>query len=129
MKAIKIAYLITTGFFCLWMLGNAYGYLFTEEAKRLCIHFGFPSYFRVELGLAKFIGVIVLLVPLKNTIAKEWVYAGFVITLISGFIAHLVSGDPVSSAFGPLLALGLLITSYFTFHRIQITRSDTIPTL
>lgn len=111
------------------MLGNAYGYLTSEEARRLCVHFGFPDYFRVELAVAKLIGVIVLVLPgLKGRI-NEWAYAGFVITVISGFIAHLASGDSFRNSASALIALVLVVVSYASYHRLQtlqsITRSTT----
>jgi hypothetical protein len=109
---MKVVYWITTGLFSLWMLLNACAYLFSAEAKRLCAHFGFPDYFRVELAIAKIIGVIVLLAFKR----KEWAYAGFTITVISGFIAHLASGDSLLSASAALLALSLLLTSYIYYE-------------
>jgi len=109
---MKVVYWVTTGLFCLWMMLNAYAYLFSEEAKHICAHFGFPDYFRVELAIAKIMGVIVLLLPIRFRL-KEWAYAGFAITVISGFIAHLSSGDSLLSSSSALIALVLLFTSYF----------------
>lgn len=45
---------MTTGIFSLWMLLNAQAYLFSDEAKRICAHLGFPAYFRIEPGIAQF---------------------------------------------------------------------------
>lgn len=118
MKSQKIIYSITTGLFSLWMLKNAYAYLTTEEAKLLCLHFGLPDYLRIELAIFKIIGVLVLLIPIIGRL-KEWAYAGFAITMISGFIAHLASGDPLLSSLSALLALALLLTSYFSFHKLK----------
>src|SRR5262245_43806707 len=99
----RTIYWISTGIFCLWMLQNAYAYLTMEQAKRLCVHFGFPDYLRVELAIAKIIGVVVLLTPSGKL--KEWAYAGFTITMISGFIAHLASGDGIVAASSAVIAL------------------------
>ena len=122
MQVQKTVYWVTTGLFSLWMLLNVYGYLFSDEAKRLCAHFGFPDYFRIELGIAKFIGVIVLLMPIKKFMLKEWAYAGFVITIISGFIAHLSSGDSLRSSSSALVALAILLAAYFSYHKMQAVR-------
>lgn len=122
MKSQKIIYSITTGFFSLWMIQNAYVYLTTEEAKQLCLHFGLPDYLRVELAIFKIIGVIILLLPIIQGRLKEWAYAGFAITMISGFIAHLASGDSFLSSLSALLALAILLTSYFSFHKIKSDR-------
>jgi putative oxidoreductase len=122
MKSQKIIYSITTGLFSLWMMKNAYAYLTTEEAKQLCIHFGLPDYLRIELAIFKIIGVLVLLLPIIRGRLKEWAYAGFTITMISGFIAHLASGDSLVSSLSALLALVILLTSYFSFHKIKSYR-------
>ena len=116
MKAQKTVYWTTTSLFSLWMIANAYAYLFVDEARVLCAHFGFPGYFRVELAIAKIMGVLVLLLPVKMPRLKEWAYAGFVITVISGFIAHLFSGDGLLAASSALVALALLLTSYFCYR-------------
>jgi len=117
MKRRPILYWLTTGLFSLWMLSNAYAYLTSAEAKRLCVHFGFPDYFRQELAVAKLLGVIVLVLPgLKGRI-KEWAYAGFVITVLSGFIAHLASGDSLAGSASALMALLLVVVSYTSYHR------------
>ena len=118
MKLQKSVYWITTGLFALWMLLNAKAYLFSDEAKQLCAHFGFPGYFRIELGIAKIIGVIILLTPTSKSRLVEWAYVGFGITIISGFIAHVASGDTVIASLSALLALAILVTSYFSYHRL-----------
>jgi hypothetical protein len=57
---------------------------------------GFPDYFRIELVTAKIIGAIVLLLPITSVRVKEWVYAGFIISMVSALIAHTCCGEPVS---------------------------------
>ncbi|OJU74617.1 MAG: DoxX-like family protein [Bacteroidetes bacterium 47-18] len=119
MKYQKIIYWSASVLFAVWMLTNAYAYLTSEEAKLLCHHFGFPGYFRVELAIAKIIGVIVLLVPMIKGRWKEWAYAGFTITMISGFIAHLASGDSLLSASSAIVALAILLISYITYPNLK----------
>ena len=119
MKYQKIIYWSASILFSLWMLANAYAYLTSDKAKQLCQHFGFPDYFRIELAIAKTIGVIVLLVPIIKERWKEWAYAGFTITMISGFIAHLASGDSLLSVFSAIVALALLLTSYITYSNLK----------
>ena len=124
MKRNKIVYWLTTSLFSLWMIGNAWAYLTSDEAKRLCVHFGFPDYFRVELAVAKLIGVVILVLPGLIGRLKEWAYAGFVITVISGFIAHLASGDSLLASSSALVALVLVLTSYGSYHRLQAVALD-----
>jgi len=118
MKNHKIVYWTATILFSLWMLKNASTYLFVEEAKLLCAHFGLPNYLRIELAIAKILGTLVLLLPLKGNI-KEWAYSGFAITMVSGFIAHICSGDSLPSSLSALVALAILLTSYFYYHKLQ----------
>ena len=113
MKSIKITYWVTTTIVALMMVYSAYAYL-TQPFG----HLGFPSYFRVELAIAKLIGAILLLTPVASKI-KEWAYAGFVVVFLSAFIAHTESGDPVSYRIMPVIFLALLIVSYYTCHKLN----------
>ena len=117
-KLIKGLYWGATGLLSLMMLFSAFGYFTSEQMVAAFQHLGFPSYFRVELGIAKILGVIAILVP-GNILLKEWAYAGFTITFMSAFIAHMSSGDPASIAVAPIIALILLIISYATFKRVR----------
>ena len=80
-------------------------------------HLGFPDYFRIELTIAKALGVFALLMPGIPTKAREFAYAGFAITLVSASVAHLSSGDPLLFVIDPLLFLGALIVSYVYFRK------------
>jgi hypothetical protein len=113
-----VAYWVATGLIALFMTHSAWAYL-TQEAVRVeCHRLGFPDYFRVELALAKFLGVLALLLPLGQR-PKEWAYAGFVILLGSAVVAHLASGEPLGSAIGPVVLLGVLAASYVLGQRRQ----------
>ncbi|RDC62509.1 DoxX family protein [Adhaeribacter pallidiroseus] len=123
MKTLKITYWVTTALVALMMTYSGYAYLTDPTMKQGFVHLGFPAYFRVELAVAKLMGVFVLLAPVPRRI-KEWAYAGFVINFISAFIAHLASGDPFSNVVAPLLFLTLLLVSYFTYHKLLARRPD-----
>ncbi|ANH81738.1 hypothetical protein A8C56_12785 [Niabella ginsenosidivorans] len=89
----KILYRIAKGFISFFILLSAcLTYSQPEGIRKL----GFPDYFRIELVIAKVIGAIVLLLPFTTVRVKEWVYAGFIISMVSGLIAHICSGDPLS---------------------------------
>ncbi len=92
-------------------------YLTADFFKEAFTHLGFPSYFRVELAIAKFIGAVVLLIPTINTRYKEWAYVGFGITLISGFVAHFSAGDGVDKWSTPIVAFIILAVSYIYFQK------------
>jgi len=116
MKALKIIYWVTTAIVAIMMTYSAYTYLTQPAIAQAFVHLGFPSYFRVELAIAKLIGAILILTPLSARV-KEWAYAGFAFTFISAFIAHTASGDPVSVRVMPLVFLALLAVSSYTWYK------------
>jgi len=92
-KQHRTWYWIAKGFISFFMLFTAYfSYTHVEDLRQL----GFPDYLRIELVTAKILGAIVLLLPFTPVRVKEWVYAGFIITMVSALIAHICSGDPLS---------------------------------
>ncbi|MCZ4223668.1 DoxX family protein [Pedobacter rhodius] len=119
-KTIKIIYWISTVLISLMMIFSAYSYFTNAEVKNGFKHLGFPDYFRIELAVAKILGAIILLVPVKYQL-KEWAYAGFAITFISAFIAHTASGDPIANRVGPIVFLLILVLSYYTYHKSKAT--------
>jgi hypothetical protein len=116
MKATNIIYWVVTVIVALMMAYSAYAYLTQPAMVAGFQHLGYPDYFRIELAIAKLIGVVLLLVPVPPRI-KEWAYAGFVITFISAFIAHTVSGDPAMRGIMALVFTALILVSYFTYHK------------
>ena len=117
MKKVTITYWISTGLISLMMLMSSFMYFTASEVKDGFTHLGFPGYFRVELGIAKFLGAAVLLLPMVHSRIKEWAYFGFFVTFVSAFLAHTISGDPGSKAAGPVIALVLLLVSYFSYQK------------
>src|SRR5215831_17523345 len=91
-KATVTGFWIATTLFCLQIGFTAYAQLRLPQVAEAFNHLGFPPYFRVELSLAKFLGIVLLLAPVPGRL-KEWAYAGFAIDLTSALIAHLSVGD------------------------------------
>ena len=104
------------------MTYSAIAYLTDPMMDQAFHHLGFPAYFRVELAIAKLIGVILILSPVNARI-KEWAYVGFVIVFVSAFIAHTASGDPAIARLMPIIFLALLLTSYVTFQKLRSKQS------
>lgn len=93
-KKNKTLYWAAKGFISFFMLFSAYfSFTHAEDLRML----GFPDYFRIELTVAKITGAIILLLPFTTFRVKEWIYAGFIISMVSALIAHICSGDPVSN--------------------------------
>lgn len=112
MKKNKIIYWISTVLFCAFLFLTSISYFTDPKFVDIFKHLGFPQYFRIELGIAKILGVIILLIPQIPIKVKEWAYVGFGITLISGAIAHFNSGDPLGYVINVVVFFALLVTSY-----------------
>lgn len=112
----KYLYWGSTILLALMMAGSGTMYFLAEDVAKTFAQLGFPDYFRIELGVAKILGAIALVVPLPRAV-KEWTYAGFTISFVSAVIAHLASGDPISTAIPPIVAFLILATSYTTYHQ------------
>ena len=117
-RGIVVGFWIVTALFCLQIGFTAYAQLRLPQVAEAFAHLGFPDYFRVELALAKLLGVVLLLAPVPARL-KEWAYAGFAITLGSALIAHLSVGDG-PEAWGWAAATGVLWgLSYFSWRRLE----------
>jgi hypothetical protein len=114
-KTKIIVYWIATALFCLQMSFTAYAQLLLPQVAEAFARLGFPDYFRVELSLAKLLGVVLLLAPVPARL-KEWAYAGFAIDLASALIAHLSVGDG-PEAWGFSAAPGVLWALSYFFWR------------
>jgi DoxX-like family len=111
MRAKSVVYWIVTILFCGFLAWSAYGYL-SRAPKMVAAmaSLGYPDYVLNILGVAKLIGVLVLLVPGCPKL-KEWAYAGFTIDLIGATWSHLASGQQ-KEAMAPVIFLVLLAISY-----------------
>ena len=123
LKAMTIAYWVITALFCLEMSFTAYYELLPQGAQAFA-RLGFPANeFRIELSLAKLLGVAALLIPMRrarvNIWIKEWAYAGFAINLVSAIIAHLSIHD-IPQALAPSSITSVLWgLSYYFWRRVQ----------
>lgn len=85
---------------------------------------GYPQHLRIVLGFAEVFGVLALVLPRVPYRFKEAAYAGFLYLYVSAFIAHVAAGDGLGMALQPVLALAMVATSYFYFHRLNVVFSD-----
>lgn len=117
MKKNSIIYWVTTGLLGFLMLFSAYSYLTNPDMANAFKHLGYPDHFRTELAVAKILGVLLLLIPQVPLKIKEWAYAGFGITFIAAFVAHISSGDPVTVAAMPLVFFVVLVFSNIYLYK------------
>lgn len=120
-KTNAVVYWTTTGILAVMMLFSAFSYLTNPQIAEGFKKLGFLDYFRVELGIAKIIGVIVLVIPRMPERMKEWAYAGFGIVFISAAIAHINNDDTTVKVMMPVIFLIILIFSNVYMHKLHKT--------
>nr|WP_067063903.1 DoxX family protein [Mucilaginibacter sp. L294] len=120
-KKNQTGYWLVKSFISFFMLFSAY---ITYSQAAGIAKLGFPDYFRIELVTAKVIGAIVLLLPLTPLRVKEWVYAGFIIAMVSGLIAHICSNDPVSKIIFVSVDLVLILLSIHYVSKKELLNSQ-----
>ncbi|MDF2454287.1 MAG: hypothetical protein K0R51_280 [Cytophagaceae bacterium] len=118
MKKDKIIYWISTGIISLMMLFSAYAYFTDPKIVDGFPKMGFPNWFRIELGIAKGIAALVLIVPQVPLRVKEWAYAGLGINLISAAILHFTMSDTKGAIF-PMVLFVILVVSNIFLHKIK----------
>ncbi len=116
-KGTAIAFWTFTAIFSLQMGFTAYAQLCIPKVAQVFAHLGFPDYFRIEVCVAKLVGLAVLLLPMVPAALKEWAYAGFAIVLGSALIAHLAVADGVAAWIWSVGTLMLEALSYYFYRR------------
>jgi hypothetical protein len=119
-KRNKIIYWIATVWLATGMVATGTVQLFKEQAEGAIappgvygiIHLGYPVYFLALLGISKFLGAIVLLIP-KFPVLKEWAYAGFFFIMSGAIFSHIAVGDAANEIFPSLLLLALTLVSWY----------------
>src|SRR5262245_33872794 len=119
----RAVYRTSTGLVLAVMLFSIVNFVFNDHfpfpngPEGAFVHLGFPPYFKVELTVAKILGVLALVIPTVPFKVKEFAYAGFAITLVSAAIAHFGRGDArnlsVLFVVDPLVFFCLLAVSYY----------------
>ena len=90
----------------------------TELAKEGIRHLGYPEYFGKTFVIFKVLGALALIIPKIPKRIKEWAYAGFAFDFLFACISHWkVDGLGLQTLF-PLIILGILMISYFYYHKI-----------
>jgi hypothetical protein len=122
MKKIKIIYWIFTSLFSFIMLGSAIPDILVQPiAVEGFRELGYPAYLLPFIGIAKFLGVVAILVPGFPRI-KEWAYAGLIIDLTGATYSIISSGESASAWGFMALPLILGVGSYIFYHKKEKMR-------
>ena len=118
-KTIKIIYWIVTILFSLAMLFSGFSEVMqTEQAVEIMKHLGYPIYVNTIIGVAKVLGVIVIL-QWKFRTVKEWAYAGFTIDFIGAGASMYLAGDGILMALSTSIFLAVMFVSYFLWKKVD----------
>jgi uncharacterized membrane protein YphA (DoxX/SURF4 family) len=116
MKKTNIFYWVFTGLFAFLMLGSAIPDILSNPIAIKGMHgdLGYPVYFVPFIGVAKFLGVVAILVPGFPRL-KEWAYAGLTFDLIGATYSIYAIGKP-DWMYMPLF-FALAFTSYAFYQK------------
>jgi len=117
-KTTKIIYWISTSLIGLFILPGIF-FLNSPMAVEGIKHLGLPMWFHLELGIGKFIGGLILLLPFIPKRIKEWAYVALGIDMISATIALCAVDGVTGKSFAPLIAFALLLVSYVYYHKLN----------
>ena len=113
MKLTRISHWIFTGLLSALLLMSAGMYFATYDVVSLeFAKFGFPTWLIYPMGVAKILGVLMILTKFKHWLT-EWAYAGIFFNALLALGTHLAIAD--GEQIGAVLALALLIGSYATW--------------
>ena len=116
MKRTNIVYWVVTALVSLQLILAGVMYFTDPEVATGFGHLGFPDYFRQELGIAKILAAVLIILPMVPLRVKEWAYVGSAIAFVSAFIAH-TAVDGAATAIAPVVSLVLLVVSYIYLHK------------
>ena len=121
MKSTNVIYWVSTALVAVQTAFAGILYFVSPEVAVGFHHLGFPDYLRQELGIAKLIAAVLIILPMVLLRVKEWAYVGLGITFISAFIAH-AAVDGAATGIAPLVSLALLVVSYIYLHKRRPAR-------
>ncbi len=118
LKTAKILYWISTSIIALFIIPGIF-FLNTKMAIDGIQHLGLPYWFHIELGIGKFIGAVLLILPFTPKRIKEWAYVGLGIDFLSATIGLVAVDGAKGGSFAPLVFFAILLVSYICYHKIK----------
>ncbi|MCC6290992.1 DoxX family protein [Candidatus Nomurabacteria bacterium] len=119
MKKTKITYYLSTILLSVMVLVAAYLELSgSKEALDTITSLGYPEYLLFILGVAKIAGILGIWQG-RVKFLREWAYAGLVIDFAGALSSHLFSYQGPEKYSGSIIAIILVVISYWSFKRLQ----------
>ena len=126
---MKIAYWVVTGLMAALLVISAVpDVLMVDGAVEMFTHLGYPRYLLPFIGVAKILGVLVVVIPGLPRSLKEWAYAGLVIDLVGALYSHIAVGDSAVFFIAPVLGLALVLGSYARYRGVFMNAAAAVPT-
>jgi hypothetical protein len=122
MKATRFTYWITTIFLFLTQGIMPILTVNSPESQDAMAQLGYPYYFPLMLAVFKLIGGILLVIPVIPARIKEWAYAGFAFDFVAALVSLWVTAGFSSVILFPVIALVILMVSYFSYHKLHINK-------
>lgn len=117
-KTTKTIYWIGTALTSLWFGASGFCEITVNKAVwDITLKLGYPPYFIYVLGVAKLLGIAVLLIPGKLLRLKEWVFAGVYFDIIFAF-ASKVNVLGLASTADAIIAFIMVTVTYTMFRKV-----------
>jgi hypothetical protein len=117
-KTVKTIYWIGAVFTSLWFGTSGLCELITNPlAWAITIKLGYPPHFIYILGVAKLLGIAVLLTPNRLLRLKEWVFAGIFFDVLFAFFSKIaVLGFAATT--DAIVAFIMITITYVMFRKL-----------
>jgi hypothetical protein len=120
---LSIGYWIATGLFVAFLAADgAAGLAHQKTGLDVMNHLGYPAYLMSILGGFKLAAAVTILQS-RNSLIKEWAFAGYWISCIGAFLSRMYTGDGASLLLLPLVFLGISIIPYMLWKKRGRPRS------
>jgi hypothetical protein len=120
-KATRIVFWVATILISLSLIPGIF-FMTQTWNKGMMQHLGMPYWFHIELGIGKFLGGLILILPFIPARIKEWAYVALGIDSLSAVIALLSVDGPKPMSFEPLIIFAILLISYISYHRLNVKK-------
>jgi hypothetical protein len=126
-KTTKVIYWTGAALTSLWFGASSFGEL-TKNAFvwDITLKLGYPPHFIYFLGVAKLLGVAVLLTPNKLLRLKEWVFAGLFFDIIFAFLSKLAVLN-FAAGIDAIVASIIVGVTYAMYRKLYPAKYDFVP--